>query len=70
MEHYRKSHSSYIGDHPRPNELRITGAGKAHDLSTKAAAMLKVSRAAYRGRARLVASFVPQMKYIQKLVGN
>ena len=43
VEHYKKKQSTYIEDPLRPNELRITGAGKAHDLANKAAVVLKVN---------------------------
>ena len=47
MEHYKKKQSRYIEDALRPNELRITGAGKAHDLTSKAAELLKVRTILY-----------------------
>ncbi len=42
VEHYKKTKSVYSEDPLRANELRITGAGKVHDLSTRASCLLKV----------------------------
>ncbi len=42
MEHYKKKQSRYYDDKCGPNELRITGTGKAYDLCTRAMHKLKV----------------------------
>lgn len=42
VEHYKKTKSVYTEDPLRPNELKITGSGKVHDLATKVSGLLKV----------------------------
>ena len=45
VEHYKKTQSVYSEDPLRANELKVTGAGKVHDLSTRASYIIKVGMA-------------------------